>query len=353
MKIHTGNAVRFSLSLVTAAMAVLPVSSVTAQTTETTPVAPILPELPKILPGKGLSQHPFLYCGEYAFDQDQQSIRLIRGGKEVWRYDLKFNVMRGGKKDIQELGDCTQLANGNIAFTTRFGAMEVTPDKTVVWQYIAPDNTEIHSLQAIGLDHVLIAQNGSPAVALLINTNTNKIEKTYIIPVAKPDSVHGQLRRVHLTPANTLLVAQMDSDKVVEYDEAGKALWSVPVASPWDAVRLKNGNTLISSNKGFVREVNVKGETVWEITSSDFPGYTLKNVQEVTRLANGNTLISNWIAGAYKPVDWPKTVQFFEVTPDKKIVWALSSWIKPDLGPATSMQLLDQPGLAENGDLQR
>ena len=33
-----------------------------------------------------------------------------------------------------------------------------------------------------------------------------------------------------------------------------------------------------------------------------------------------------------------------EVTPKKKIVWALSSWKDPDLGPATSIQLLDQPG---------
>ena len=218
---------------------------------------------------------------------------------------------------------------------------------------MAPDHTEIHSRQAIGLDRVLIAQNGNPAQALLINTKTNDVEKTFTIPVASPDNVHGQLRRVHLTGEGTLLVAQMDGDKVVEYDGAGNVLWSVAVASPWDAVRLNNGNTLISSNKGFVREVNSTGEAVWEVTGSDLPGYVLRNVQEVTRISNGNTLISNWVAGAYKPADWPKTVQFFEVTPDKKIVWALSSWQNPDLGPATSIQLLDQPGIAENGDLQR
>ena len=93
-----------------------------------------MPTLPKVLPGKGLAQHPFLYCGEYAYDQDQQSIRMIRGGKEVWRYDIKFNVMREGRKNIQELGDCTRLANGNVAFTTRFGAMEVTAEQTGVCQ---------------------------------------------------------------------------------------------------------------------------------------------------------------------------------------------------------------------------
>lgn len=307
------------------------------------------------LPGKGLKEHPFLYCGEYQYDADQQTLHIIKGGKEVWSYSIKFRTMRNEKSDIQELGDCTLLSNGNVIFTTRFGAAEVTPAKTVVWQYFAPGDTEVHSLQAIGLDRVLLTQNGNPAKALLINTKDNKVEKTFVVPVANPDSVHPQLRRVHLTRAGTYLVAQMDMNKVNEYDDAGKILWSIDVASPWDAVRLKSGNTLISSNKGFVREVNPKGETVWEYTADDAAkaGIELHNVQEVTRLDNGHTLVTNWVAGALKPDQWPKSVQVFEVTPDKRVVWALSEWKTPNLGPATSIQLLDQPGLAENGDLQR
>jgi len=43
----------------------------------------------------------------------------------------------------------------------------------------------------------------------------------------------------------------------------------------------------------------------------------------------------------------------FEVTRDKKIVWSLSAWKNPDLGPATYIQLLDEPGNPDNGDLQR
>lgn len=41
-----------------------------------------------------------------------------------------------------------------------------------------------------------------------------------------------------------------------------------------------------------------------------------------------------------------------EVTPDKKVVWALKDW--KDLGPASAIQVLDDPGLPERpGDLQR
>ena len=58
-----------------------------------------------------------------------------------------------------------------------------------------------------------------------------------------------------------------------------------------------------------------------------------------------NTLISNWCVKDVKDAaEWNRTAQIFEVTPDKKIVWALSQWADPDLGPGSMIQLLDQPG---------
>ena len=121
--------------------------------------------------------------------------------------------------------------------------------------------------------------------------------------------------------------------------------------SAWAAVRLKNGNTLISGNqRGYVREVNRKGETVWEIGKNDLPGFPLYTVQEVSRLANGNTLINNW-AGSAPTEQWKQVAQLIEVTPDKKVVWALRDWDR--LGPASSTQLLDEKGTPEKFGLQR
>ncbi|MBK5271769.1 MAG: hypothetical protein JJE22_12230, partial [Bacteroidia bacterium] len=77
------------------------------------------------------------------------------------------------------------------------------------------------------------------------------------------------------------------------------------------------------------------------------------NTQTAQRLANGNTVICNWIAGNRNIKEWYGTVQVFEVTPEKKIVWALSSWTNPDLGPATSVQILDEPGNVEDIGQQR
>jgi hypothetical protein len=114
---------------------------------------------------------------------------------------------------------------------------------------------------------------------------------------------------------------------------------------------LKNGHTLISGNQfGYVREVDTAGKTVWELTRSELPQYPLYTVQEVDRLANGNTLINNWTA-SLAPASWPQTIQLLVVTPAKKVVWALSDW--KDLGPASATQLLDEPGVPEKHGLQR
>jgi hypothetical protein len=295
------------------------------------------------LPGKGLAQHPFLYCGEWQRrSTSDQTMHIVRKGKVVWSYT---NPLKG------ELGDCSRLENGNILFSRQFGASEITPDKKIVWNYDAPPGTEIHTTWPVDRDRVLVMQNGNPATVMIINKQSGQVEKSLTLMTRNPHGTHGQFRHVRMTPGGNFLVAHMDLGKVVEYLPDGKEIWSVAAPSAWAAVRLKNGNTLISGNQhGYVREVNRNGEAVWEITSNDLPSIPLHTVQEVTRLANGNTLINNWVGGVPQG-DWPKVVQLIEVTPDKKVVWALRDWTT--LGPASSTQLLDQHGAAEKRELER
>jgi hypothetical protein len=216
--------------------------------------------------------------------------------------------------------------------------------------------------QPIGLDRVMIVQNGLPAMLMIINVTTGRTEKQFVLPTnGDPKAVHTQFRRVQMTRAGTFLAAHHDQNKVVEYDADGKEIWSVAVPNPWDAVRLANGNTLVSSHNAFVREVNPQGMTVWEFSQRDVPDIALFSLQEANRLANGNTVISNWVPngivdakGAKDPAKWPTSVQVLEVTPDKKVVWALRAWTPPaDLGPATVIQLLDEPGIPEKQEQQR
>ncbi len=291
-----------------------------------------------LAPGNSLAQHPFLYCGG-ARPGAAPSILLLREGKVAWSFDLPAH---------DHLEDCTMLSNGSVVFAYGAGASIVRQDKKIIWTYEAPPGTEIRTAYPIDRDRVLVMQSGDPATVMVINTLTGSIEQQVSFDTANPKDPHDQFGHVRLTPSGNYLAAHLDLNRVMEYTPDGRAVWGVRADTPWSAVRLRNGDTLIGGGKsGYVREVDKSGKTVWEIRRDDLPGLLLEEVREVTRLANGNTLINN-----YAP-DGSKTgaPQVVEVTPQKKLFWVLRNY--QVLGPAISTQLLDDPGLPERRELQR
>jgi len=287
-------------------------------------------------PGNGAAQHPMLLIGEGC-----NKIFIVKDGRIVWTY----STGKGWEYD-----DAWLLSNGNVLFSRMSYAEEVTPQKAVVWRLDSPKGTEIHTVQPIGLDRVLLVENGLPPRLLVINLRTGATEVDHVMPAPSPTdrgTVHGQFRRIRMTAQGTYLAPLLEMNKVVEFDRNFNQIWSYDIPSPWAAVRLHNGNTLITDERGaLTREVSPKGETVWEYRLSEVPpGIPFHGSQSCVRLENGNTILcSRGDKGA--------GCQLIEVTPDKKLVWAMYDW--NDFGPATAIQVLDEPGIPENpGDLQR
>lgn len=286
--------------------------------------------VPPGLPGKGMAQHPMLYIGE-----GYNKILLVNKGKIIWTYSTGPGW---------EYDDIWMLSNGNILFSRMQYLTEVTPDKKVVWRYDAPAGTEIHACQPIGRDKVLFIENGLPPHLKIINTKTDEVEVDHVLPapsLTDRKTVHAQFRRVRYTAHGTYLVPFLEMNKVVEYDKNFNEIWSYDVPSPWAAIRLKNGNTLITDEHD-VRslEVTPDKKVVWEITPSELPQkYRYENSQSATRLANGDTILCSRGGHAQGP-------QLVEVTRDKKVVWVLQDWT--NFGPATAVQILDDPGIPEN-----
>ncbi|HTR82716.1 MAG TPA: hypothetical protein VMM58_13895 [Bacteroidota bacterium] len=289
--------------------------------------------VPPNLPGNGLAQHPMLYIGE-----GYNKMFVINNGKILWTYSTGPG---------NEFDDIWMLSNGNILYSRMKYVAEITPEKKVLWRFDAPESTEIHCCQPIGLDKVLFIENGLPPKLVVVNINTNAVEVLHELPaksLTDPKTIHPQFRRVRYTAQGTYLVPMLGlgaMGKVVEYDKDFNEVWSYDIRSPWAAIRLRNGNTLISDEGDkLIREVNPKKETVWELKPDDLPEeYRYINTQTCTRLANGNTIVCSRGEGGKGP-------QLVEVTPDKKVVWVLWDW--KDLGPATAVQILDDPGVPEN-----
>jgi hypothetical protein len=186
--------------------------------------------------------------------------------------------------------------------------------------------------------------NGLPPRLMVVNTKTGTVEVNH--ELAYPEStnsksIHGQFRRARFTAQGTYLVSYLSEGKVVEFDKNFNEIWNYPIRSPWAALRLKNGNTLITDeHDSLTREVSPKGETVWELQNTNLPeAYRLVSApQSCTRLASGNTILCSRGGTGKGP-------QLVEVTPDKKVVWVLQDW--KDLGDATAVQILDDPGIPE------
>lgn len=291
---------------------------------------------PQVLPGNGLAQHDFMYAGE----SKNRRAFIVRKGQVVWSYDDPT-----GKGEIS---DAMLLSNGNLLLAHQYAVKLISPEKKVLWNFDAPKGTEIHTAMPIGTDHVLYVQNGDPAMVKVVNIKTGETKKEFTVPTGNPKGVHGQFRHGRITAQGTLLLAHMDMKKVVEYDANGKEVRSFPAPNPWGVTPLKNGNFLIVDRPS-IREVTPQGVTVSTITPSvDAPEYKMNSLQMMWRLPNGNTLVNNWFnewSGKLDRANPP--VQAVEFTPDKKIVWVLRSWENPDLGPSTTIQILDEADAPE------
>jgi outer membrane protein assembly factor BamB len=290
---------------------------------------------PAGLPGKGLAQHSMLYVGE-----NYTKMFLVIDGKVIWTYQTGPGY---------EYDDVWMLSNGNILFTRMQYVAEITPDKKVVWRYdcdnsSGTNHTEVHTCQPIGLDKVMFVVNGLPPRLMVVNTQTGAVEVNHVLPFGQamsPGNIHGQFRRARYTAQGTYLLSYLSENKVVELDKDFNQVWTYPIRSPWAALRLKNGHTLITDEHDYLtREVNAKGDTVWEFTNTNLPAaYQFASApQSCTRLANGNTIFCSRGGGGKSP-------QLVEVTPDKQVVWVLQDW--QTLGDATGVQILDDPGIPE------
>jgi hypothetical protein len=176
----------------------------------------------------------------------------VNDGKVIWTY----STGKGWEYD-----DAWLLSNGNILFSRMAYAAEVTPQKKVVWRLDPPKGTEIHTVQPIGLDKVLLVENGTPPRMLIINIKTGAVVTEHVIPNAGA-GVHGQFRRFRITASGTYLAPYLQMGKVVEYDKNFNPIWSYKIPSPWAAIRLKNGNTLITDEKDELTRIqNAKAQT--------------------------------------------------------------------------------------------
>ncbi|MDP6634948.1 MAG: hypothetical protein QGG42_08630 [Phycisphaerae bacterium] len=243
--------------------------------------------------------------------------------------------------------DVWKLPNGNLLFCHRTGAKEVTvKDKKVVWEYKAPNvkGLEIHSCQPLPNGNVLICECGTSRLVEV--DRQGKVAKEIKLTTTTT-KIHDQFRMARKTAKGTYVVAFTGEGVVKELDGAGKIVRTIDLnalgvksAKLHGVLRLKNGNTLITTGgTGTIVEIDPKDKIVWKFEPKDQPeGFKCKFVCGLQRLSNGNT-VTGWYGG---------NPQFFEITPDKKVVWKVYD---KRLSAISGLFLLDAKGDVTKGEV--
>ena len=278
---------------------------------------------------ESLTRHNFFYAGE----GKQRRMFIVKDGQVCWSYQDQLG--RG------EISDAVLMTDGHILVAHQYGIAEIDAEGRTVWSYAAPDGTEIHTIQPIGSSYVVFIQNGKPAKAIIMEIPTCRMVREFELPTNEKGSVHGQFRNARLTSRGTYLLANMSLRCIQEYTCDGKEVDRWNGFEPWSVQELpKTGNLLITGHKGQVREINRQGQTVWQMDAAKFG---VKSSQKTVRLPNGNHIINNWYSEWSKePMDSTNApIQAVEIDKEGKAVWQLRAWKDPDLGPSTTIQLLD------------
>jgi hypothetical protein len=278
-----------------------------------------------------LAAHPYICC-----DYSGNRVCVVSiDGKIEWEFACKNPQ------------DCWRLPSGNYLVCYSTGAAEVTPDRKTVWQYTAPEKTEVHSCQPLPDGQVLVVECGPSRIVEV--DREGKIAKEIKLHPSPALSTHEQFRGARKTKEGHYLVCFKGDHKIVELDADGRELRSIPVnGDPHEVVPLPDGHLLIDCGDGHrVMEIDAHEKVVWEITENDLPGNPLRLMAGCQRLPNGNTVLCNYLGHGHIG----QQPQVVEVTPDKKVVWQIRD--EANFKTINQIQLLDVPGDVTKGEIHR
>jgi outer membrane protein assembly factor BamB len=244
--------------------------------------------------------------------------------------------------------DCWRLPNGNYLFCHSGGALEMTPDHKTVWEYKAPEKTEVHACQPLPDGRVLVVECGTSRL-VEVDRAGKIVKEIKLTPPPASVSLHDQFRGARKTRAGHYLVCRKGEHLVQELDGEGKSLRQIKVPGDvHEVVPLADGHLLITCGDGHkVIELDANEKVVWELNENDLPGHPLRLMAGCQRLPNGNTVFCNYLGHGHLG----EQSHVFELTRDKKVVWEFAD--QTHFKTINQIQLLDVPGDVTKGEVLR
>ncbi len=171
--------------------------------------------------------------GERVLVADNQGGRVVerhRSGVVLWEKDVISPIM------------AQRLPNGRTFIATRTELLEVDRAGTIVFSYVQPDGEEFMRAAKLPDGDIVCIVGRVPRQRHFVRLDAAGREKARFMV-----DVQTSGGRIDVQPDGRVLIPQWRDNRVTEYDAAGRALRQFTVEQPIAALRLPNGNTLITS----------------------------------------------------------------------------------------------------------
>jgi hypothetical protein len=154
-----------------------------------------------------------------------------------------------------------RMSNGNTFIATAERLMEFNPEGKEVFSY-ALVNKKVNAARRLPDGRVAFIANDT---LIVIDRFARELKRFSVGNGVYTTSA------LEVLPNGHVLATAYGESSVREYDAGGKVVWKAAASRPIGAVRLPNGNTLLSSQDGIVFELNRAGEKVWDYRIEGHP----------------------------------------------------------------------------------
>lgn len=152
-----------------------------------------------------------------------------------------------------------RLPNGNTLIGTRQQILEVDAKGKEVVTYTQPRGEMIMRVQRLRNGQTAIVTQLGVTRFTLLDQKMNEVRSFGV-------DVRTSGGRIDVLPNGHVLVPENGNNRVVEHDVTGKVVWEVAIDQPIAALRLPNGNTLVTSMNLSIGAVELDraGKQVWQ-----------------------------------------------------------------------------------------
>ncbi|HEX5667621.1 MAG TPA: hypothetical protein VFX73_02395, partial [Chitinophagaceae bacterium] len=219
------------------------------------------------------------------------------------------------------------LPDGHVLICWSDEVKEYDLNKQVIFTFkkSAPEN-ELGTAARLDNGRTMITESGRQPRLIEVDASGHILVSVPLQP--ETDNTHMQTRMARKLPNGNYLVPHLLAFAVKEYKTDGTIVneFNTDLEElggraaenwPFTAIRLNNGNTLVTLTHGNkIVELDQKGKVVWKLSNQDFPEQPFADPCGAQRLPNGNTMIASYGA--------TKGIKLFEVDKKNRMVWTYS-----------------------------